>query len=160
MQRVLLLKVWTNKKSAAVGLVAFAADLLWPSIPLRGVNVWLKTLSLLFPANTLYPILAFLTGSYVAIYFYNKRVESCCSVSSVRTGTAGSLVGIFLGVCPACVPVLAFLLPLGLTLTLSHLSPFLLAASIGILLFAIHRMNGFRRIGAGDTLVTKHVIAR
>ncbi len=159
MQRVLLLKAWTNKKSATVGLVAFVADLLWPSIPLRSVDVWLKTLSLLYPTNLLYPILAFLTGSYVAIYFYNKRVETCCSVNSVRTGTAGSLIGIFLGVCPACVPVLAFLLPLGLTLTLSHLSPFLLAASIGILLFAVHRMNGFRRIEAGDTVVTKHAIA-
>ncbi len=114
----------------------------------------------MFPANILYPVLAVLEGSYVAIYYYNKRIESCCSVNSVRTGTVGSLIGVFLGACPACIPVLGFLLPLSLTLTLSHLSPFLLAASIGILLFAIYRMNGFRRIGAGDTVVTKHVIAR
>ncbi len=32
--------------------------------------------------------------------------------------------------------------------------------SPGILSFAVHRLNGFRRMGAGDTLVTKHVIAR
>ncbi len=158
MQRVLLLKAWTNKKSGAVGLVALVADLLWPSIPLGSVDAWLKTIWLLFPTNILYPILAFLVGSYVAIYFYNKRVESCCSVDSVRTGAAGSLIGIFLGVCPACVPVLAFLLPLGLTLALSHLSPYLLAASIGILLFAIHRMNGFRRMGVVSTVATGHVV--
>lgn len=160
MPRILFLRVWTNKKSAAVGLAAFVAVLLWPSIPLRGVDLWLNTLWLLYPTKILYPILAFLTGSYAAIYFYNKRIESCCSVNSARTGTAGSLIGIFLGVCPACVPFLAFLLPLGLTLTLSHLSPFLLAASIGILLFAIHRMNGFRSIEVGNTEVPGRAIAR
>src|SRR5712692_5750452 len=160
MPRMLFLRVWTNKKSAAVGLAAFVTVLLWPSIPLRSVDLWLMTLWLLYPTKILYPILAFLAGSYVAIYFYNKRVESCCSVNSVRTGTAGSLIGIFLGVCPACIPFLAFLLPLSLTLTLSHLSPFLLAASIGILLFAIHRMNGFRRMEVGDTAVNRRAITR
>lgn len=149
MQRAVLLKAWTNKKSAVVGLAAATAALLWPSIPLRSLDLWLKTLSYLYPTRILYPVLAFLTGSYVAIYYYNKRVESCCPVSRVRTGTAGSLIGVFLGACPACIPAIAFFLPLGLTLTLSHLSPLFLSASVAVLLFAIYRMNGFRVMGRG-----------
>ncbi len=143
-----MLKAWTNKKSAAVGLVASVTTLLWPSIPLRGLDLWIQTLSYLFPTKILYPVLAFLTGSYVAIYFYNRKVEACCSVNSAKSATSGSLIGIFLGACPACIPAIAFFIPLGLTLTLSHLSPLFLSASVGVLLFAIHRMNGFRRMGS------------
>ena len=147
MQRVLLLKAWTNKRSAAVGLAAFGASLLWPSVPLRSLELWLQTLSYLYPTKILYPILAFLTGSYAAIYFYNKKVESCCSIDSAKTATSSSLIGIFLGACPACIPFLAFFLPLSLTLTLSYLSPLFLVASIATLSLAIHRMNGFRKVG-------------
>jgi len=150
--RVLLVKVWTIKKSAAVGLTAFFASLLWPSIPLRSLESWFLTLTNLFPTNVLYPVLAFLTGSYAAVYFYNKRVESCCSIDNARIGTSGSLIGIFLGACPACIPFIAFFLPLGLTITLSRLSPYLLVASIAILLFAIYRMNGFKAVQNNDSI--------
>lgn len=145
MMEMLLLKVWTNKKSALVGFVIFVFVLLWPSIPLSSVNLWLQTLTNLFPTQILYPILSFLIGSYVAIYFYNKKVETCCSINNAKTGASTSVAGVLLGACPACIPVIAFFLPLSVTITLSYFSWLFAVASILILLFAIYRMNGFKK---------------
>ena len=146
MKDILILKVWRNKISASAGIAAIALTLLWPSIPLRGLDAWLKTLVNLFPTNFLYPILAILIGTFVAIYIYNKKVQSCCSIKSTGTGASASFIGIFLGACPACIPALAFFLPLSATVTLSYFSWAFLLASIAVLTFAIYKMNGFRRI--------------
>lgn len=147
MAKVLLIKAWTHKKSALVGLLASVFVLLWPSVPLRSVDLWLQILSNLYPTKILYPILAFLIGSYVAIYFYNKKVEACCSIDNLKTGTSASLTGVLLGACPACIPVIAFFLPLSITITLSYFSWIFAIAAIFILLFAIYRMNGFKKFG-------------
>lgn len=146
MKDVLILKVWRNKISASAGIVAIALTLLWPSVPLRSLDAWLKTLVNLFPTNFLYPILAILIGTFVAIYIYNKRVQSCCSINSTKTGTSASLIGVFLGACPACIPALAFFLPLSVTITLSYFSWAFLLGSIIVLTFAIYKINGFRKI--------------
>lgn len=145
MSKIVMLKVWTHKQSASVGLAVFVLSLLWPSVPLRSVDLWLQFLAVLFPTKILYPILAFLIASYAAIYFYNKRVEPCCPVGTTRTG-APAFLGVLLGACPACIPVVGFFLPLTVTITLSYFSWLFALGSILFLLFAIYRMNGFRRM--------------
>lgn len=147
MSKILLLKAWTNKKSALVGVLALVFVLFWPSIPLRSVDLWLQTLSNLFPTIILYPILAFLVGSYASIYFYNKTIEKCCSVDGIKTGSSATLGGVLLGACPACIPVIAFFLPLSITITLSYFSWLFSIVAIFILLFVIYRMNGFKKFG-------------
>jgi hypothetical protein len=95
MKKILLLKVWTNKNSSLIGLIALIFVLLWPSIPLRSVDLWFQTLLNLYPTKILYPILAFLTGSYAAIYYYNKKVQACCLIDNGKIGATSSLIGIF-----------------------------------------------------------------
>jgi len=146
MSKILLVKVWTHKKSASLGVAVFVASLLWPSIPLRSIELWLQFLAVLFPTKILYPILAFLIASYVAIYYYNKKVEVCCPVGRLKTGFSVSFLGVLLGACPACIPVVAFFLPLAVTITLSYYSWFFALASIVVLLFAVYRMNGFKKV--------------
>ena len=147
MQQMLLFKAWTNKKSALIGLLLFLFILLWPAVPLRSINLWLLTLTNLFPTVILYPILSFLTGSYAAIYFYNKKIERCCSIKNMKTGASASVAGVLLGACPACIPVIAFFLPLSITITLSYFSWVFAIVAIFVLLFAIYRMNGFKKVG-------------
>lgn len=146
MKNILLIKVWKNKISALAGIVTFFVILLWPAITLRGLDVWIQTLISLFPTNIFYPILSFLTASFVAIYVYNKKVAPCCPVNSTKTGSSASAIGVILGACPACIPALAFFLPLSATIFLSYLSGVFLIAAIALLLFSIHRMGGFRKI--------------
>ena len=145
MKDMLIFKIWRHKLPALWAFLTIIFVLLWPSIPLRGVANWLQFFYFYTPQNYLYSILSILSGLYVGIYVYNKKVAACCSIDSVKTGAAGSLFGILLGACPACIPVLAFLLPLSATIVLSRLSVVFLIIAILIMLFSIYRMNGFKR---------------
>ena len=145
MSSLLILKIWQHKLPALWAILSMAFVFLWPSIPLRGVANWLQFFYLYTPQNYLYAILAILSGLHVGIYVYNMKVAACCSINSIKTGTAGSLFGILLGACPACIPVLAFLLPLSATIVLSRLSLVFLIIAILIMFFSIYRMNGFKR---------------
>jgi len=145
MRNLLIFKIWRHRLPAIWAILAIAFVFLWPSIPLRGVTKWLQFFYLYTPQNYLYAILAILSGLHVGIYVYNMKVAACCSINSIKTGTAGSLFGILLGACPACIPVLAFLLPLSATIVLSRLSLVFLIIAILIMFFSIYRMNGFKR---------------
>lgn len=140
-----VVKAWTRPLPALVGLGVILIVLLWPAIPLRSLDVWLQTLTSKFPTNILYPIFAFLTGSYVALYVYDRTVARCCRVNTTKSGAAASFVGILLGACPACIPVVAFFLPLSLTITLSYYSWAILLGSIAFMLFSLWRMGGFQK---------------
>ena len=145
MKDILIFKIWRHKLPALWAILIMVFVLLWPSIPLLGISKWLKFFYFYTPQNYLYTLLSLLSGLYVGIYVYNRKVAACCSIDSVKTGTAGSLFGILLGACPACIPVLAFLLPLSATIVLSRLSLVFLVIAILIMLFSIYRMNGFKR---------------
>ena len=135
-----------HKPGWRIALAVFAVVLLWPSVPLRGIDLWLQFLALLFPTVILYPILAFLIASYAAIYYYNKRVEVCCSISSAKAGASASFAGVLLAACPACIPVVGFFLPLSVTITLSYYSWFFAMGLRFSLLFAVYRMGGFKKL--------------
>lgn len=143
---MILFKVWMNKLSASIGLLTIAIVLLWPALPLRSLDIWWQTLISKFPTNTLYPIFAILVGSYAALYTYDKKVMKCCRVNATKTA-APSVLGILLGACPACIPALAFFLPLSITITVSYYSWIILAASIGLILFSLWRAGAFKASG-------------
>lgn len=136
-----LIKAWTHWKSARWGIVIGLIALLWPAIPLKGLDVWMKTLSGLFPTNVLYPILVFLIASFATLHAYNRHRKTC---SMDSTATSASFVGVLFGACPACIPALAFFLPLSVTVTLSYYSWVFLVASVLILIFALYKMEGFK----------------
>lgn len=142
---MVLFKVWKNKLSATIGLIVVAVVLLWPALPLRSLDIWLQTLVSKFPTNVLYPIFALLIGSYAAMYIYDKKVAKCCRVDSSKTALP-SVLGILLGACPACIPVIAFFLPLSVTIAISYYSWIILLVSILLILFAIYRAGGFRTL--------------
>lgn len=142
---MIIFKVWTHKLPAAIGILAIGIVLLWPAIPLRSLNVWLETLVSKFPTNVLYPIFAILFGSYAALYVYDKKVAKCCRPETAKASAAPSILGIFLGACPACIPTLAFFLPLSITIAIGYYSWLILLASIALILFSIWRAGGFQK---------------
>jgi len=145
MRNILIFKVWQHKSSAFAALATIILIFLWPSIALGSIITWLQFFYYYSPQNYLYSLLTILSGLYVGIFVYNKRVASCCYVKSARTGAAASLLGVLLGACPACIPAVAFLLPLSMTIVLSRVNLYFLLISIGIMFFAIYRVNGFRK---------------
>ncbi|MBI5123122.1 hypothetical protein HZA75_04670 [Candidatus Roizmanbacteria bacterium] len=145
MKNIVILKIWRHKLPTLAALGTMAGVFLWPSIPLRGINRWLQFFYYYSPQNYFYAILSILSGIYVGIYVYDRKVQSCCSIRSKKVGAAGSVLGVLLGACPACIPVLAFFLPLSISIALSRVSLLFLILSIGIMLLSIYRMNGFRK---------------
>jgi len=137
--------MWGYKLPALAALATMVAIFLWPTLPLRGITNWLLIYSNTPYLTYLYPVIAFLSGICMGLYVYNKKVAPCCSIETVKGGAAGSLVGILLGACPACIPVIAIFLPLAFNVFLSRVAPIFSVISIAILLFVIYRMNGFKR---------------
>jgi len=141
----LIIKMWGRAWSVVTALTTMFAIFLWPSIPLRGFGNWM-TVYLNTPyLFYLYPIIAVLSGIYIGLYVYNKKVAPCCSVESAQTGFTGSLTGILLGACPACIPVIAIFLPLAFNVFLSRVAPIFSVISIAILFLVIYKMSAFKR---------------
>lgn len=145
MQQILILKMWRHKLPALATLATIAAIFFWPALPLRSLENWLTVYANTPYITYLYPIVALLSGVYVGLYVYNKKVALYCSVETVKGGAAGSFMGILLGACPACIPVIAIFLPLAFNIFLSRVAPIFSVFSIVILLWVIYRMNGFKR---------------
>lgn len=145
MQKILIFKMWGYKLPAFAALATMIAIFFWPALPLRGITNWLTIYANTPYLTLLYPAIAILSGEYMGLYVYNKKVAPCCSIETVRGGAVGSLTGILLGACPACIPVIAIFLPLAFNVFLSRIAPVFSLISVAILLLVIYQMNGFKR---------------
>lgn len=145
MKDVLILKMWRHKLPASAALATMIAAFLWPALFLGGIVNWLRFFYYYWPQNLLISLTAVLSGVYVGLYVYDRKVASCCSIDSKVGGAAGSILGVVLGACPACIPFLSIFLPLSVTISLSYLSWVFSIFGICILLFFIWRMNGLKR---------------
>lgn len=90
-----------------------------------------------------YVIFSILFGMFISLYLYSKNKCIDCK-PSVKTGFGGSTLGFVLGVCPACFSFIGFLLPLSGSLFLTAYSPLFMLVSIGVIVFSIYKMAGFR----------------
>lgn len=142
---MLIFKALKDKTALFWGITTSFAALFWPAVPLQGLDIWLKTLIGLFPTNIGYPPLVILIGVYTALFVFNKKRAKLCAVKKTKTGVFASLTGVLLGACPACIPALAFFLPLSATITLSYFSWAFLLAAVIFLLFSIWKMGGFQK---------------
>lgn len=144
--QILIFKMWSYRQPLFAILITIFAVFFWPALPLHGIGNWMAVL-----ANTpyllyFYPIISIFSGVYVGLYVYNKKVAPCCSIESTQAGFLGSLTGIFLGACPACIPVIAVFFPLAFNVFLSRIAPIFSFLSVLVLLLVIYRMNGFKRL--------------
>ena len=96
-----------------------------------------------------YIVFSGLFGMFVVLYLYAKNKCTDCK-KDAKTGIGGSTFGFMLGICPACFSFIGFLLPLGGSIFLTTYSPIFIAVSIGMILFSIYRLGGFRTILFSD----------
>ena len=146
MKEILIFKIWQYKLPALSALATMAVAFLWPSLFLGGIANWLRFFYYYSPQNYLLAAVTILSGVYVGLFVYDKKIAPCCSIDSKVGGATGSIFGIVLGACPACIPFLVVFLPLSATITLSYFSWIFSTLAIFILLFFIWRMNGFKKI--------------
>ncbi len=98
-----------------------------------------------------YIVFSILFGMFISLYYYSKNKCIDCK-KDVRTGFGGGTLGFLLGVCPACFSFIGFLLPLGGSLFLTQYSPLFMVLSIGIILFSINKMGGFKKASFADVM--------
>lgn len=143
---MIIIQAWKHKLSAAIGILVLIVVLLWPAIPLHSLDVWLRTLFSKWPTNFLYPLFAVLLATQVALFVYDKWIAKCCRVPQTKAGAVTSVFGIVLGACPACIPVVAFFLPLSVTIAIGYYSWIILLVAIALMLYSIRRAGGFQQI--------------
>ena len=93
------------------------------------------------------PYFAFsiLFGMFIPLYLYSKNKCIDCKPDA-KTGLGGTFLGFMIGVCPACFSFIGFLLPLSGSIFLTTYSPLFMLLAIGIILFSIYKMGGFKDI--------------
>ena len=112
-------------------------------------QIWLADI-LQKPLNaSLYIGFSVLFGMFVSLYLFSKNQCVDCK-PNVKSGIGGSVFGFMLGVCPACFSFVGFLLPLSGNLFLTAYSPLFMLVSIGIIVFSIYKMAGFRRFSTAQ----------
>lgn len=150
MADLLVLRLWRHAWPALSASATMLAVFFWPAVPLGGVTDWLEFFYYYTPENYLYAALTLLSGLYVGIYVYNRKVCATCRIdarsNTGKAGAAGVVGGVLLGACPACIPALGIFLPLGASVYLSRISWVFLVLAVLLLLGLIYRMNGFRRV--------------
>jgi hypothetical protein len=138
-----------RQRPAVAALASVGIFLATPLIQLLNSSFALKAWYLGLVENPfnalLYVIFSVLFGFFIALYLYSKNKCIDCK-PAVRTGIGGSAIGFLIGMCPACFPILALVLPLSGTLFLTQYSYIFIVVSIAIILFSIYKMGGFRKI--------------
>ncbi|MDE1765587.1 MAG: hypothetical protein KGI27_04825 [Thaumarchaeota archaeon] len=135
-------------------LVILSALAIFFVTPLVGIvdtslsfQIWFAQIDHDLPSSITYVAFAILFGLFIQLYRYSKNKCIDCG-RYAKTGAVGTTFGFLIGVCPACFSFIGFLLPLGGSLFLTAYSPLFLLASIGILIFSINKMGGFRKVSA------------
>ena len=151
MKSPLIFTLWRHPLPSVAAIATAAAIFLWPAVPLAGLDNWLFIYLGTTYLMVLYPIVAALSGLFVGLVVYHKKVAPGCAVEGAKLGVGGSTLGIVFGVCPACIPTIAVFLPLAFNVFLSRVAPVLSFVAIAVLLFVIYRLKGFRRSALPET---------
>ena len=154
MKNILLFEAARQKTAIAI-LSAVGIFFLNPAIQLFNTSlafdIWSADL-IQKPLSSI-PYFAFsgLFGIFIALYLYTKNKCIDCK-KETRVGIGGTSLGFIIGVCPACFSFIGFILPLSGSIFLSTFSPLFIAGSIGIILFSIYRMGGFKDVSIMDSV--------
>lgn len=157
MKNILLFKAVKERPVIAI-LSAVGIFFINPLIQLLNTSlafdIWFTDLFQKSFSSVPYVAFSVLFGLFIALYFYAKNKCIGCK-PNVKTGVGGTTLGFLVGVCPACFSFIGFLLPLGGSLFLTNYSPLFLLVSIGIIVFSINKMGGFKKTSAIDIMDEK-----
>jgi len=96
--------------------------------------------------NTLlFIIFAALFGVTLAFQIYLRRQKVCDIKGSAGTTSGATLATFFVAQCPACASIGALILPASIFQIFIKYSPVINIISIGLLLFTLNYLGGFRK---------------
>jgi hypothetical protein len=133
---------------SAIGIF-FTNPLIQLLITPLAFDIWFADLAQKPLSSIPYFAFSILFGMFIALYLHAKNKCIDCK-KDAKAGFGGSSFGFMLGVCPACFSFIGFLLPLGGSIFLTTFSPIFTVGSIGIILFSIYKMSGFKSILFND----------
>ena len=93
----------------------------------------------------LYLLFSILFGLVVSLNIYNWKNKTCSIRGSTGSLGLGSILAIFTSQCSACVSLATLFLPLSAISLLVKYNTFFNLISIGILLFSIYLVGGFKK---------------
>ena len=146
MQKIILFQATKEKPIiaiiAAIGIFFLTPLIQSMSTPLA-FDIWFTDIAQKPLSSIPYVVFSVLFGTFIALYLYSKNKCIDCKPGT-KAGFGGSTLGFVLGVCPACFSFVGFLLPLSGSIFLTTYSPLFMLAAIGIILFSINKMGGFK----------------
>ena len=112
----------------------------------ENIDIWLTVIPRY--NAVLFVLFASLFGVTFSFQVYNWRQPKVCSVSQKRTGAGigggASFIGLLIAQCPACASLGALFLPVSAISFFTQFSMVLNVVSIGLLLFVINYLGGFK----------------
>jgi len=131
---------------AAIGIF-FLTPLIQSLTTPLAFNIWFVDIVQKPLSSIPYIVFSVLFGMFISLYLYSKNKCIDCKPDA-KAGFGGSTLGFVLGVCPACFSFVGFLLPLSGSIFLTTYSPLFMLVAIGIILFSVHKMGGFKNSSA------------
>jgi len=110
------------------------------------VGLWINVMP--WYNKILFPIFVALFGITMAYQAYLWGQPKACSIGQKAGGAGTSSIAtvssFFVSQCPACTSLGAALLPVGAATFLAQIGPYLNILSIGLMLFTLHYLGGFK----------------
>lgn len=110
----------------------------------QNIDLWFAVIP---PQNLItFVIFAGLFGSALSYQIYLWRQPKICNVGKKSSpGAVGAIVSFFVVQCPACASIGALFLPISVIGFFTVYSTWINLASIGLVLFTIYILGGFRK---------------
>lgn len=153
MNNMKFIEVLKNKKYGMIATVsAIAMVIIYPytQVALNGgfynYFFWFEVLLMESILNTIFYItFSILFGVVISLSLYNWQHKTCSVKGSVSSGGFASVLGIATSQCSACLSLASLFLPISAVGLLTQFNWVFNIISIGILLFSIRLMGGFKR---------------
>ncbi|HLC76637.1 MAG TPA: hypothetical protein VJH04_00365 [archaeon] len=112
---------------------------------IHNVDIWFANIS---PVNlTLFVIFSALFGIAMSFQIYNWRQPKTCNIKgSAGSTSAATVISLLVAQCPACASLGALFLPFSVITFIGEFSVWITLASIGLLLFTINYLGGFKQV--------------
>jgi hypothetical protein len=129
----------------ASAIIAFLIPFLNTLFLINTFRVWFSELLRLPLSLILYVLISLSSGALVALQFYNLSKHKVCSFAKANaSGFLGLISAFSFGVCPSCIGLLGLIFPLGATLALAQFRTAFNILSLGLILFSIYLLGGFK----------------
>lgn len=92
----------------------------------------------------LYVVFSSTFGVVVSLGYYNYKNKTCDLKGSAGSGGIGSMIGVLIPQCSACISLLGAIFPTSIATVVAVNSTLFNFLSIGLLFFSIHLMGGFK----------------